>query len=104
MAWRQSCRKLLGFATWVGGDMDGNPNVGADTIAASLATQRAQVIEHYLADVAATGAPAQPDRQPRRGRAGAAAAAGRLPRALSASSRDRSARAMPTCLIAACSP
>ncbi|MHB1272868.1 MAG: phosphoenolpyruvate carboxylase [Rhodanobacter sp.] len=44
--------QLLGFATWVGGDMDGNPNVGADTIAASLATQRAHVIEHYLADVA----------------------------------------------------
>ncbi|MEO9079412.1 MAG: phosphoenolpyruvate carboxylase, partial [Rhodanobacter sp.] len=44
--------RLLGFATWVGGDMDGNPNVGADTIAASLATQRAQVIEHYLTDVA----------------------------------------------------
>ncbi|TAL83358.1 MAG: phosphoenolpyruvate carboxylase [Rhodanobacter sp.] len=44
--------KLLGFATWVGGDMDGNPNVGADTIAASLASQRAHVIEHYLDDVA----------------------------------------------------
>jgi phosphoenolpyruvate carboxylase len=44
--------RLLGFATWVGGDMDGNPNVGADTIAASLATQRAHVIEHYVADVA----------------------------------------------------
>ena len=43
---------LLGFATWVGGDMDGNPNVGAETIAASLATQRAHVIEHYVADVA----------------------------------------------------
>jgi phosphoenolpyruvate carboxylase len=44
--------QLLGFATWVGGDMDGNPNVGADTIAASLSTQRAHVIEHYVADVA----------------------------------------------------
>lgn len=44
--------QLLGFATWVGGDMDGNPNVGAETIAASLATQRAHVIEHYQADVA----------------------------------------------------
>ncbi|MCX7513962.1 phosphoenolpyruvate carboxylase [Frateuria sp. STR12] len=45
--------RLLGFASWVGGDMDGNPNVGADTIAASLATQRAHVLEHYIADVAA---------------------------------------------------
>ena len=44
--------QLLGFATWVGGDMDGNPNVGSDTIASSLASQRAHVIEHYAADVA----------------------------------------------------
>jgi phosphoenolpyruvate carboxylase len=45
--------QLLGFATWVGGDMDGNPNVGADTIAASLRTQRTHVLEHYVDDVAA---------------------------------------------------
>ncbi|MHA6205200.1 phosphoenolpyruvate carboxylase [Dyella soli] len=44
--------RLLGFATWVGGDMDGNPNVGAATIASSLATQRAHVLEHYIEDVA----------------------------------------------------
>jgi phosphoenolpyruvate carboxylase len=44
--------RLLSFATWVGGDMDGNPNVGADTIAASLATQRAHVLEHYIEDIA----------------------------------------------------
>jgi phosphoenolpyruvate carboxylase len=45
--------RLLSFATWVGGDMDGNPNVGADTIAASLASQRTQVLNRYIGDVAA---------------------------------------------------
>ncbi len=43
---------LLRFATWVGGDMDGNPNVGADTIAHTLAVQRALVLEAYQADLA----------------------------------------------------
>jgi phosphoenolpyruvate carboxylase len=42
---------LLGFASWVGGDMDGNPNVGADTLAACLASQRAQVLERYREEV-----------------------------------------------------
>ncbi len=41
---------LLGFGSWVGGDMDGNPNVGAETIAASLATQRAWVLGNYRRD------------------------------------------------------
>lgn len=44
--------RLLSFATWVGGDMDGNPNVGAATIAASLSAQRAHVLEHYMEDIA----------------------------------------------------
>ena len=60
--------QLLGFATWVGGDMDGNPNVGAETIAASLATQRTHVIEHYVAGRGGIGASAQPDRRSGRGR------------------------------------
>ena len=42
---------LLGFATWVGGDMDGNPNVGADTIAHTLGVQRAAVLDAYQRDV-----------------------------------------------------
>jgi len=31
---------LVRFGSWVGGDMDGNPNVGADTIRATLARHR----------------------------------------------------------------
>ncbi len=42
---------VLGFGSWVGGDMDGNPNVGADTISHALATQRAQVLAAYRRDV-----------------------------------------------------
>ncbi|MGI9332917.1 MAG: phosphoenolpyruvate carboxylase [Gammaproteobacteria bacterium] len=39
------------FASWVGGDMDGNPNVGAATIEQSLVRQRDLVIELYRAQV-----------------------------------------------------
>ncbi len=46
---------MLRFGTWVGGDMDGNPNVGADTIRAALSAQRAQALANYRADLAALG-------------------------------------------------
>lgn len=42
---------VLRFGNWVGGDMDGNPNVGAETIAATLATQRRQVLALYRREV-----------------------------------------------------
>ena len=44
---------VLGFGSWVGGDMDGNPNVGADTIAATLAAQRRMVLAAYRRDIEA---------------------------------------------------
>lgn len=43
---------VLRFGSWVGGDMDGNPNVGADTIAATLATQRGSILQAYRRDLA----------------------------------------------------
>ncbi|MGH8086498.1 MAG: phosphoenolpyruvate carboxylase [Lysobacter sp.] len=46
---------VLGFGSWVGGDMDGNPNVGAATIAATLASQRALVLAAYRRDLDALG-------------------------------------------------
>jgi phosphoenolpyruvate carboxylase len=44
--------RLLRFASWVGGDMDGNPAVGADTIADTLRAQRALVLERYIGECA----------------------------------------------------
>jgi phosphoenolpyruvate carboxylase len=38
---------VLRFASWVGGDMDGNPNVNADTVRAALARHRTLVLDRY---------------------------------------------------------
>lgn len=43
--------RLLRFGTWVGGDMDGNPNVDAATITATLDAQRRAVLERYLKEL-----------------------------------------------------
>lgn len=46
---------LLRFGTWVGGDMDGNPNVGAATIRDALRMQRDTALAGYRADLRALG-------------------------------------------------
>ncbi|MBN6149968.1 phosphoenolpyruvate carboxylase [Xanthomonas sp. AmX2] len=43
--------RLLRFGTWVGGDMDGNPNVDARTITATLDAQRRAVLDRYLKEL-----------------------------------------------------
>ncbi len=45
-------RAVLRFGSWVGGDMDGNPNVGAETLRAALARQRELVLERYRREAA----------------------------------------------------
>jgi phosphoenolpyruvate carboxylase len=42
---------VLHFSTWVGGDMDGNPNVGAATILDTLNAQRDLVLKAYRTDL-----------------------------------------------------
>ncbi len=44
---------LLRFASWVGGDMDGNPNVTAATLLATLAEQRTRILACYRREVTA---------------------------------------------------
>ena len=40
-------RPVLRFASWVGGDMDGNPNVGAETLRATLARHLELALRRY---------------------------------------------------------
>ncbi|MFA7329867.1 MAG: phosphoenolpyruvate carboxylase [Candidatus Delongbacteria bacterium] len=42
---------LIRFGSWVGGDMDGNPNVGPATIRATLERQRRLILERYRTDL-----------------------------------------------------
>jgi phosphoenolpyruvate carboxylase len=44
-------RPLVRFGSWVGGDMDGNPNVGADTVRATLERHLELVLRRYRREV-----------------------------------------------------
>jgi len=44
---------MLRFGSWVGGDMDGNPNVNAKTIRETLARQRSLILDLYFKECAA---------------------------------------------------
>ncbi|QEA14010.1 phosphoenolpyruvate carboxylase [Comamonas flocculans] len=46
---------FLRMGQWIGGDRDGNPNVGADTLRLALRRQAEVALRHYLGEVHALG-------------------------------------------------
>lgn len=42
---------FLRLGSWIGGDQDGNPHVGPETLLLALRLQRARVVEHYRASI-----------------------------------------------------
>ena len=54
------------FGTWVGGDMDGNPDVHAKTIRETLARQQQVIINAYFSECQRAGAAALAEREPQR--------------------------------------
>ena len=48
--------RFVRLGNWIGGDRDGNPNVGADTLRHALGGQAEGVLAHYLEQVHALGA------------------------------------------------
>ncbi|MDX1404437.1 MAG: phosphoenolpyruvate carboxylase [Woeseiaceae bacterium] len=54
---------IVRFASWVGGDMDGNPNVNAKTIRSTLARQRSLILDLYFRECASLSAKLSQSRQ-----------------------------------------
>ncbi len=52
----QPVASFLRMGHWIGGDRDGNPNVGAGTLRTALKRQSEVALRHYLAEVHALGA------------------------------------------------
>jgi phosphoenolpyruvate carboxylase len=44
---------FLRFGSWIGGDQDGNPNIGPGTLQEALHLQRSHIIEHYRSSIEA---------------------------------------------------
>jgi phosphoenolpyruvate carboxylase len=53
---RERVPSFVRMGSWIGGDRDGNPNVGADTLAYAIRAQAAVAFEHYLEEVHRLGA------------------------------------------------
>jgi phosphoenolpyruvate carboxylase len=53
---RERVPSFVRMGSWIGGDRDGNPNVGADTLAYAIRAQAAVAFEHYLDEVHRLGA------------------------------------------------
>ncbi|MBP6160023.1 MAG: phosphoenolpyruvate carboxylase [Giesbergeria sp.] len=51
-----SVASFLRMGQWIGGDRDGNPNVGADTLVQALRRQSEVALRHYLTEVHLLGA------------------------------------------------
>ncbi len=54
---------IVHFASWVGGDMDGNPNVNAKTIRSTMARQRSLILDLYYRECASLSAKLSQSRQ-----------------------------------------
>ena len=96
--------EMLHFGSWVGGDMDGLPDVHAKTIRESCARHHALIVNRYFLEAQAPRREAEPERA---AHAGHPAAAARPHRALQVGragrARERARRATTRCRTACCS-
>ena len=91
---------LLRFGTWVGGDMDGNPDVHAKTIRETLARQQQVIVNTYFGEMPEARAAALAEREPHRRPARARQAHRRIHDAAAGRALSDARRATTACPIA----